>query len=117
MTDPLSLETILAEFSEDAEAWVLQDKPSAQFVFIPHPKFPGRRPVQFFLSHSDAEAVLTELLDVNKKLRKKDIFPVKVKLLQTARAIAGKFTENGLDGFVVHSPNEVYEFIRKKNDS
>ena len=69
MTDPLSLETIVSEFSEDAEAWVLKEASSEQYVAIPHPKYPGRRPLHFFMSRGDAEAVLTEILDVNPGLR------------------------------------------------
>ncbi|MGZ8194683.1 MAG: hypothetical protein ACXWTH_03555 [Methylosarcina sp.] len=82
MTDPLSLETILAEFNKEAEAWVLQDEKSKKYVTIPHPKYPGRNPIHFFLSKNDAELVLIEILDVNQRLRNIDIFPVKVKLLQ-----------------------------------
>ncbi len=114
MSDPLSLDTIVSEFSDESEAWVLKESSSAQYVSIPHPKHPGRRPLQFFMSRRDAEAVLTELLDVNPGLRGKDIFPAKVKLLQAARAIAEKPVPGGIDGFVVHPPNEVFEFIRQQ---
>ena len=114
MADPLSLETILAEFSEDWEAWVLKEQSSEQYLAIPHPKYPGRQPLHFFMSRADAEAVLTEILDVNPKLRGKDIFPTKVKLLTAARAIATKPVPGGIDGFVVHPPNEVFEFIRSQ---
>lgn len=44
MTDPLSLDTIQSEFSEESEAWVLQDTKSKKYVTIPHPKYPGRNP-------------------------------------------------------------------------
>lgn len=54
MTDPLSLETILAEFNEDSETYVLQDTKSKKYVTIPHPSYPGRNPIHFFLSKSDA---------------------------------------------------------------
>jgi hypothetical protein len=114
MTDPLSLETIISEFSEDTEAWVLKDASSQQYVAIPHPKYPGRRPLHFFLSRGDAEAILTEILDVNPTLRGKDIFPSQVKLLQAARTIATKPAPGGIDGFVVHPPNEVFEFVRQQ---
>lgn len=114
MTDPLSLETILAEFSEDAEAWVLKEKSSEQYLAIPHPKYPGRQPLHFFMSRADAEAVLNEVLDVNTNLQAKDIFPSKVMLLRAARAIATKPVPGGVDGFVVHPPNEVFEFIRSQ---
>lgn len=115
MTEPLPLDTILSEFSEDAEAWVLQDQQSQQYVVIPHNNFPGRNPIHFFLKRSDAEAVLMELVDENEKLKDKDIFPVKVKLLQALRGIASDTNPLNADAFVVHSPNEVYEYIRDRN--
>jgi hypothetical protein len=115
MTDPLSLETILAEFSEETEAWVLQDKKSKKYVSIPHSKYPGRNPIHFFLSKNDAESILTEILDVNWALRNRDIFPVNVNLLQAVRSIAADKTLGNADGFVVHPPNEVFEFIRQQN--
>ena len=115
MTDPLSLETIQTEFSEDAEAWVLQDTKSNKYVSIPHPKYPGRNPVHFFMSKDDAESVLTEILDVNWALRNRDIFSVKVKLLRAIRGIAADKTAGNADGFVVHPPNEVFEFVRQQN--
>jgi hypothetical protein len=115
MTDPLSLETILAEFDEKAEAWVLQDRKTKKYVTIPHPKYPGRNPIHFFLSKEDAERVLAEILDVNWPLKNREIFAVSVKLLQAVRNIATDKTENNADGFVVHPPNEVFEFIRQQN--
>lgn len=111
MTDPLSLETILAEFSEDTEVWVLQDEKSKKYVTIPHQKYPGRNPIHFFLSKSDAESVLIEILDVNWALKNRNIFPVKVKLLKAVRSIAADKTLGNADGFVVHPPNEVFEFV------
>ncbi|MBI5462793.1 MAG: hypothetical protein HY941_11475 [Gammaproteobacteria bacterium] len=115
MTDPLSLETIQAEFSENTEAWVLQDKQSKKYVTIPHPKYPGRSPIHFFMSKNDAESVLTEILDANFALGNREIFPVKVKLLQAIRGIAADKTAGNADGFVVHPPNEVFEFVRQQN--
>jgi len=115
MTDPLSLDTILSEFSEESEAWVLQDTQSKKYVTIPHPKYPGRDPIHFFMSQNDAEAVLQEILDVNWALRNRNIFPTKVKLLLACRSIAADKTASGADGFVAHPPNEVYEFIRQQN--
>ena len=47
MTDPLSQETILAEFSEDTEVWVLQDEKSKKYVTIPHQKCLGGKPNSF----------------------------------------------------------------------
>jgi len=58
MTDPLSLDTIQTEFGEEYEAWVLQDTNSKKYVTIPHPKYPGRNSIHFFMSRDDAEAVL-----------------------------------------------------------
>jgi hypothetical protein len=115
MTDPLSLETILAEFNDNSEAWVLQDRRTKKFVTIPHPKYPGRNPIHFFLSKDDAERVLTEILDVNWPLKNREIFAVSVKLVKAVRNIAADKTSGNADGFVVHPPNEVFEFIRQHN--
>lgn len=115
MTEPLPLDVITGEFSEDAEAWVLQDAQSKQYLVIPHEKYPGRQPIHFFLKKEDAQDVLIEILAVNERLKEKDIFPVKVKLLQSLRKIARDETPSHADGFVVHSPNEVYEFVRDRS--
>ena len=113
MTEPYSLETILSEFSEDTEAWVLQEKGSGLYVTIPHPKYPGRNPIHFFLSKSDAQGVLIELIDVNERLKDREIYPVMVKLIPAIKGIAaGSDNPWNADGFVVHSPNEVFEFLR-----
>lgn len=115
MTEPYTLETILAEFKEDSDAWVLQDKPSGMYITIPHPKYPGRNPIHFFLSESDAQDLLVEIIDVNPKLKEKEIYPVKVKLIQAIKGVASGANKLGnADGFVVHSPNEVYEYIKDK---
>ena len=112
MTKPLSLEIIQSEFTEETEAWTLRDEKTLRYLIIPHPSYPNRQPIHFFLNQNAAQDILTEILDVNEKLRSENIFPVKVKLLATLREIASGKT-NG-DGFVVHSPNEVYEFLRDR---
>jgi hypothetical protein len=112
MTKPISLDAILSEFSEDDDAWVLQDEGSGQYLIIPHPKYPGRSPIHFFMSRQNAQDVLQEVLDANEALLEKEIFPVKVKLKQALRSIAAGGGPGKADGFVLHSPNEVYEFLR-----
>ena|ERR1700733_969156 len=115
MNEPLSLTAVQSEFDENTKAWVIKEKSSEQYVAIPHPKYPGRNILHFFMSRSDAEDVLTEILDVNPRLRGKDIFPTEVKLLQAARAIAEKPIPGGIDGVVIHAPNEVLDFIRNRS--
>ncbi|MFZ4702041.1 MAG: hypothetical protein ACOYMG_18505 [Candidatus Methylumidiphilus sp.] len=115
MTDPLSLDTIQSEFSEQSEVWVLQDTKSKKYVTIPHPKYPSRNPIHFFMSRDDAESVLQEILDVNWALKNRNIVATKVKLLLACRSIAADKTHDNADGFVVHPPNEVYEFLRQQN--
>lgn len=113
MAEPLSLKTIESEFTEETEAWTLRDEKNLRYLIIPHPSYPNRHPIHFFFNQNAAQDILTEILDVNEKLRNEDIFPVKIKLLTTLREIASEKT-NG-DGFVVHSPNEVYEFLRDRD--
>jgi hypothetical protein len=115
MDEPLDLDTLLSEFGEEKEAWVLQDRESGLYVTIPHPKYPGRSLIHFFLSRENAQDVLMELLDENERLRDKEIFPVAVRLLQAARGIAaGSGKAGNADSFVVHSANEVYTFLRDR---
>lgn len=111
---PLSLDVILTEFDVNSEAWVLQDETSKRYVVIPHSKYPGRRPIHFFLRKEDAEAILLELNEENRNLKNKNIFPVKVKLIPAIKGIAADKNPDNADAFVVHSPNEVYEYIRDK---
>ena len=114
MTEPLSLDVILEKFNKDDDAWVLQDEDTKRYVVIPHDKYPGRRPIHFFLRKEDAEAILIELNEVNRYLKNKNIFPVKVKLITAIKGIAFDKSPDNADAFVVHSPNEVYEYIRDR---
>jgi hypothetical protein len=113
MTQPLPLDTVLSEFSEQSEAWVLQSKRQGTFLVIPDNRFPGRRPVRFFMSQADADRMLTEVLKANPSLAGERITPVSVRLLQALRGIAADKTPGHADSFVIHSPNEVFEFLHQ----
>lgn len=108
MTGPLPLDTVLSEFSEDSVAWVLQGR-NGQYLVIPDPRYPGRRPLRFFMSREDADRVLAEVLKANPGVAQQ-VTPRSVKLLAALRGIAADRTPGNADSFVVHSPNEVYEF-------
>lgn len=114
MTQPLPLDTVLNEFSEQSDAWVLQSKRQGNFLVIPDNRFPGRRPVRFFMSEADAARMLTEVLKANPSLAGERITPVSVKLLQALRGIAADKTPAHADSFVIHSPNEVFEFLHQR---
>ncbi len=114
MTQPLPLDTVLSEFSETSEAWALQSKRKGTYLTIPDHRFPGRRPVRFFMSREDAERLLAEVLKANPSLAGAQITPVRVKLLQALRSIAADKTPGHADSFVVHSPNEVFEFLQDR---
>jgi hypothetical protein len=114
MTDPISLDVILSDFSENDSAWVLQDTGSGRYVTIPHPKYPGRQPIHFFMSQSDANDLLREILTASEHLRNKSIVAIKVKLHEALRGIASGSGPEMADGFVLHSPNEVYEFLKDR---
>lgn len=114
MTQPLPLDTILSEFNENSEAWVLQDKESKKYLTVPDSRYPGKHPVRFFLRKEDAEGLLQAVLDVNDELRNKDIFAVKVKLIPALKGIAKDRTPGKANSFVVHSPNEVYNWLRER---
>jgi hypothetical protein len=84
------------------------------YLTIPDDRFPGRHPVRFFLSHMDAQRLLTEALKVNPALAGEQITPVPVKLLKAIRSLAADKTPGHADSFVVHSPNEVFEFLQRQ---
>jgi hypothetical protein len=110
MIRPLELDVIEGEFSEDYKAWAIQAK-SGEFLVIPDNRFPGRFPIRFFMSDADAQRVLDAVLDVKPQLRKEKLAPVHLPLLDSLRRIALDKDPNHADSFVMHSPNEVFEFI------
>ncbi len=92
---------------------MLQDIVSKTYVIIPDPKYRGRHPVRFFLRRSDAAAMLAEVQAVNEKLRFELITEVSVKLLTALRSITLDTNPFHADSFVVHSPQEVFEYLRE----
>jgi len=80
MIQPLSLDVIEGEFSEEYKAWVIQGK-NGKFLVIPDNRFPGRRPIRFFMSQSDADRVLNAVLDANPSLAKQRLVPCKFRCL------------------------------------
>src|SRR5947208_3333598 len=114
MTEPISLEVLEREFDDDKEVWVLRDTRSRKYVIVPDNRFPGRRPIRFFLRKEDANALLTAIREENATFRGRRIDAVKVKLLPSARQIAAAKNPDHADSFVVHSPNEVFEFVRTR---
>jgi hypothetical protein len=113
-TDPLSLETIMGEFDKTYEAWVLRDAKSGKYVTLPHANYPGRIIVNFFMSRNDAMTVLDAIVKTgNEIVKRSPIIPVKVNLHEAMQSIAATKTTGYADGFVVHTPNEVFEtFVR-----
>jgi hypothetical protein len=112
MADPLELDTILAEFSEEDPAWVLRDAGSGKYVTIPHAKYPGRNIFHFFMSELDCKRILEALALEAPALRGRKIQVTEIKLKQAIRGVAG--SGNPADGFVVHTPNEVFEYLWDK---
>lgn len=114
MGKTIKLEDVISEFSEDDEVWTLQDSKSRKYVILPDKRFPGRKPIRFFLKKEDAEAILKEIRRENVLLKNKKIIPIKVKLLRAARSIATDTNPDNADAFVLHGPVEVYEFVRDR---
>lgn len=110
MIQPLSLDVIEGEFSEEYEAWVIRGK-NGQYLVIPDNRFPGRRPIRFFMKESDAQSVIDAVLQVKPELDTQKLSPVRVRLLDSLRGVAKDSNPSNADSFIVHSPNEVYEFV------
>jgi hypothetical protein len=110
MIQPLSLDVIEGEFTEEYKAWVIQGK-NEKFLVIPDSRYPGRKPIRFFMSQMDADRVLNAVLDANPLLAKQGLVSVQVQMLESLRRLALETDPERADSFVVHSPNEVYEFL------
>ncbi len=113
MQEPLPLDTLLGEFSEDYKAWVIQSKKNGQYLIIPDDRFPGRKPIRFFMSNADASRVIDAVLRTKPSLTGTGLWPVEVRLHNALRSIAADKTPDHADSFVMHSPNEVFEFVRE----
>ena len=109
MSEPLDIDTILSEFSEEDTAWVLREEDSGKNVLIPHSKYPGRNIFHFFLSELDAKRLIDVLMVESPALRGRRIAAYEVRLKQALRGIDN--SGNADDGFVVHTPNEVFDFL------
>jgi hypothetical protein len=110
MIQPLSLDVVLEEFSEKYKAWVIQGK-NGKYLVIPDNRFPGRRPIRFFMSKLDAARVVDAVLQVKPELKAQKLVATEVNLRQALRGVAADNDPSHADSFVVHSPNEVYEFV------
>jgi hypothetical protein len=113
MQGPLPLDTLLGEFSEEYEAWIIQSKKNGEYLIIPDDRFPGRRPIRFFMSAEDASRVIDAVLRAKPSLSGASLWPVKVRLHDSLRRVAADKRPDHADSFVMHSPNEVFEFVRE----
>ncbi len=75
MTEPISLDVLESELDDDKEVWVLRDTRSKKYVIVPDDRFPGRRPIRFFLRKEDAESLLTAIREENAALRGREPAP------------------------------------------
>lgn len=112
MQKPIDIDTVVAEFSEDDMAWVVMDVASGARLNVPDDRYPKTEIVRFFLSQHDAERVIEEVKRVANKVRDAVLVAVPVPLLRTARAVAAARSLGMKVGFVVHSPNEVFESFK-----
>lgn len=109
MSKPLDLETSLAEFSGDDKGWTVIDAVTSARLDVPDDHYPGTDVVRLFLSRSDSEAHIREVIAASPNLRNAVLVSVAVPLIRTVRGIAPARAAGQKVGFVVHTPNEVYE--------
>jgi hypothetical protein len=110
MIQPMSLDVVIREFTEEYKAWVIQAN-NGRYLMVPDNRFPGRRPVVFFKSRYDASRLLNAILKVRPVLEPQGLIEVEVRLLETLRGIAANRSRAQADSFVILSPNEVSDLI------
>jgi 2-methylcitrate dehydratase PrpD len=112
MIQPRSLDATLGEYSEEFRAWAIQGR-SGRYLTVPDVRFPGRRTIRFFTSEYDARRVLDAVLEVRPELDVHKLETVEVRLLDALRRSAAQKTPPRAESFTVHSPGEVYEFVKQ----
>ena len=110
MIQPMSLDVVLREFSEEYKVWVIQAI-NGKYLAVPDNRFPGRRPIVFFKSRYDASRLLDAILRVKPGLETQRLIEVEVRLLETLRGVAADRSRAQADSFVIVSPNEVSDLI------
>jgi len=112
MIQPRLLGVTPGEFSEEYRAWAIQGK-SGKYLTIPDLRFPGRITIRFFTTEYDASRVLDAVLDVRPELDVHKLIPVEVRLLEVLRRTAAEKTPPRAESYTVHSPGEVYAFVKQ----
>ena len=112
MIQPRSLDMTLGEFDEDSRAWAIQGR-SGRFLTVPDVRFPGRRTIRFFTTEYDAARVMDAVLEVRPELDVHKLIPIQVHILEALRRARAEKTPPRPDSFTIHTPGEVYDFIRQ----
>jgi hypothetical protein len=78
---------------------------------FPDDKYRGTETVRLFLSEGDARMVIERTKNAGSpKIRNAVLVAVPVPPLETIRGIAAKCNSGENIGYVIHGPNEVYNF-------
>jgi len=107
---PLDLDDVLANFGEADQARMIVDEVTADRLTLPDPK-PGN-PDCAALSERDGCAPC-DRRDGGCRLGEDPqpvLVPVSVPLLRTTRGVAARKAAGENIGFVIHGPDEVYDF-------
>jgi hypothetical protein len=110
MIQPMSLDVILKEFSEEYRVSAIQAQ-NGKYLAVPDQRFPGRKPLLFFKTEYDASRLLQAVLKARPRLETQNLAVVEVRLLETLRRVAADKNRGQTDSFVIHSANEVSDFI------
>ena len=101
---PLNIDAVLSEFDLDKQGFIIVNRSLGSVVTIPDNRYPGRRPVRVFLSRSDCEKVIERLKEAKPLASEFSLEAFPVPLIIAVRLIADA------DAFVIHGPNEVFDF-------
>ena len=102
----LSRDTMLAQFTEESQAWVLKSGRSEQYLILPSLEEPDRCLVRFFLTEEDANQILSLALTKVPRLVLARLYVARVPLLESIRRIANGDCDHA-DSYTVHCSSEV----------
>lgn len=106
---PIDIDTLLAEWTDEDPGWIIVG-PSDRELWWPHDQYPGTEVFPIFMSENDALEMIARIPS-DSAAKQYPLRVKKVRLLNHAQIIAERKKNGEPVGFVVLSPNEVFDFL------
>jgi hypothetical protein len=110
----LDIQTVLAEFGDKDQGWIIVG-PGDRELHWPHANYPGTAVVPIFMSKIDADTLI-EQIPSDAPAKRQALRAKEVRIREFAAIISQRKDAGENIGFVVHPPNEVFEFSKPREE-